>query len=115
MVLYFVGIHSPADFNSLFYPCQCFSRFLNSYHLQRKALQTFMDAFQGCYKDGTNGTKDCRYFSALYPIARVVAFISLRFDFVSPRSSAIVLIFLILLLVSCCHPYKKQVGYVPFL
>ena len=27
-----------------------------------------MDAFQGCYKDGTNGTRDCHYL-ALFPLA----------------------------------------------
>ena len=57
----------------------------------------------------TNGTKVCRYFSALYLIARVYAFISLGFDFVSLRSSAIALILLkFILLVSFCHPYKKM-------
>ena len=35
-----------------------------------------MDAFQGCYKDGTNGTYDCRYFAASYIILRVVGFLA---------------------------------------
>ena len=31
-----------------------------------------MDAFQGCYKDGTNGTRDCRYFPVVYLILRIL-------------------------------------------
>ena len=30
-----------------------------------------MDAFQGCYKDGTDGTRDCRYFAALQLLVRL--------------------------------------------
>ncbi len=48
----------------LLYPLRCFQRCLNHCRLRSLALTTFMDAFQGHYKDGTNGTRDCRYFSA---------------------------------------------------
>jgi len=34
------------------------------------ALHTFMEVFQGQYKDGTNGTRDFRIVSALYLIFR---------------------------------------------
>ena len=50
----------------ILYPCQCFQRFLNYYHLQCQVLHTLMDALQGSYKDGSNGTRDCRWFAALY-------------------------------------------------
>ena len=50
------------------FPCRCFQRFLARYHLRSLALTTFMDTFQGCYKDGTNNTRDCRYFAAMYLI-----------------------------------------------
>ena len=49
----------------LLYPCLCFQRCLNRFHLRSLTLHTFVDAFQGCYKDGTNGTRDCHYFAAL--------------------------------------------------
>ena len=35
-------------------------------------LHTFADAFQGCYKNGANGTCDYRYFAALYLLFRVI-------------------------------------------
>ena len=37
------------------------------------ALRTFVEAFQGEYKDGTNGTCDLRMFSALFFILRIWA------------------------------------------
>ena len=49
-----------------FYPSCCFQRCLNRLHLRSLALDAFVDAFQGCYKDGTNGTRDCRYFASLH-------------------------------------------------
>ena len=57
------------------YPCQCFQRCLTRCRLRTHALHTFMDAFQGCYKDGTNGTRDCRWFAAVYLGARLITYI----------------------------------------
>ena len=50
----------------MLYPCQWFQRCLTHCHLHSHVLRTFMDAFQGSLKDGTNGTRDCRHFSAVY-------------------------------------------------
>ena len=47
------------------YPFRWFQRCLNRFHLRSLALNAFVDALQGCYKDGTNGTRDCRWFSSL--------------------------------------------------
>ena len=35
-------------------------------------LHAFMDVFQGCYKNGTDGTRDCRYFAALNLVLRML-------------------------------------------
>ena len=37
-------------------------------------LQAILDTFQGCYKDGTNGTRDYRYFAGVYFLLRLVLF-----------------------------------------
>ena len=50
----------------LLYPCKCCQRCLTRLHLRSHVLHTFMDAFEGSLKDGTNGTRDCRYFAAMY-------------------------------------------------
>ena len=56
----------------LLYPCRCFQRLLSYFRLHRPGLIIFMDTFQGCYKDGSNGTRDHRWFSAFYFILRIV-------------------------------------------
>ena len=48
----------------LFYPMQSFQKCLNYFKYRHQGLHIFADSFHGCYKDGTNGTKDCRYFAA---------------------------------------------------
>ena len=53
------------------YQYQWFQR-LHHFHLRSLALNTFVDAFQGCYKDGTNGTRDCRFFASLQLIMRLI-------------------------------------------
>ena len=91
------------------YPCRCFQRFLNVSHLRCQALHTFMDAFQGCYKDGTNGTRDCRFFAAVYLIARVAVHLSLVTTLVSYSNSVFITLLLIMILLLCSfQPYKKQ-------
>ena len=60
----------------LLYPCRCFRTCLTSLRLHRQCLQTFVKAFQGCYKDGSEpGTRDYRYFAAFYLIVRILLFV----------------------------------------
>ena len=59
------------------YPCACFQRLLNRLHCNSLALHTFMDVYQGNYKDGTNNTRDYRYFSGVFFLARTAVIISL--------------------------------------
>ena len=91
------------------YPCRCFQRVLNRYHLSSQTLHTFMDTFQGSFKDGTNGTRDYRYFAAVYLIVRILFYISLGISFATFNFSMIngVLLLFGLLLVMF-HPYKKS-------
>ena len=59
----------------ILYPTKIFQKCLGCCDQRWHALHTFVDAFQGCYKDGTNGTRDCRYFAGLYLLLRIVLFI----------------------------------------
>ena len=55
----------------LLYPMSCFQR--HCYGANNHALHTFVDAFQGHYKDGTEpGTRDCRWFAAIYFLGRII-------------------------------------------
>ena len=90
------------------YPCRCFQRFLNIFHMNSQTLHHFMDAFQGCFKDGTNGTKDCRYFVSIYFITRVLmhlGFIVTNNTFSTIIQTTVLQVVVILLV--CFQPYKK--------
>ena len=72
-------------------------------------LHTFVDSFQGCYKDGTEpGTRDCRWFSAMPFILRFLIFtvyttmLSVAYPF-----AAIVFTLTTLSLI-VVNPYKKR-------
>ena len=95
----------------LLYPCLCFQRCLNRLHLRSLALHTFVDAFQGCYKDGTNGTRDCRYFAALQLVLRLLfplAFF-LTEEAIIAAFLAFVALALYILLFVITQPYKDAV------
>ena len=57
------------------YPFKFFQKFLNLFPVRWYILHTFVDPFQGCYKDGTEpGTRDYRWFSAVFLAFRGVCF-----------------------------------------
>ena len=58
-----------------FYPCRCFQKILNYYGLRCQALHIFMDSFHSGYKNGTEGTRDCRYLSVVYLLMQIFFFI----------------------------------------
>ena len=61
----------------ILYPTRLFRRCIMCCGPRRwNALRTFVEAFQGEYKDGTNGTCDLRIFSALFFILRILLLIS---------------------------------------
>ena len=93
------------------YPCRCFHKCLNHFHLRLLPLHAFVDAFQGCYKDGTNGTRDCRYFAGLQLALRLLfpfIFLFTRESMMCLFSFAVVLGLYITLFV-IVQPYKNTV------
>ena len=90
------------------YPFAFFQKFLNCIPVRWHILHTFMDSFTGCYKDGTEpGTRDCRWFAAIFFLVRLVG--SMIFAFT--QSSAfyslctLLLLFLIILIINV-QPFK---------
>ena len=56
----------------LLYPTRCFRKCMDFCKFRRwYILHHIMDMFQGPFKDGTEGTRDYRYFSALYFLLRI--------------------------------------------
>ena len=63
----------------LLYPMRWFQRCICSGRGSH-ALHTFADIFHGCYKNGTNGTHDYRYFAGFYLIFRFVCMLGFIFQ-----------------------------------
>jgi len=58
----------------ILYPTRIFKIYISCCGFRRwHAVHTFMEAFQGQYKDGTNGTRDFGMVCALYLIFRIAA------------------------------------------
>ena len=92
------------------FPCRCLQRFLNHYGLRSLVLTTFMDAFQGCYKDGTNDTRDCRYFAAMHFILLGVllgCIATALTRFILPATISILITFAAIIVI--VRPYKSPV------
>ena len=58
------------------YPLNSFQKCLNICQWRCIALHIFADAFHGCYKNGTIGTRDYRWFAGLHLLMRFVVVVS---------------------------------------
>lgn len=92
----------------LLYPRRFFQRMIPN--KLRRLLHPFMDTLLGMYRDGTDGGCDCRYFVAVYPIAKIAIF---SMCFVSMNSFLFVLITIVTtitaMMVAVLKPYKSSV------
>ena len=94
------------------YPCHFCQRFLNKINFNSVILRTFMDVFQGNYKDGTNGTKDYRLFSGIFFCTRfliVGSFLLLNSQFSLMFFGTITTI--IGFSIAILHPQQKYIHY----
>ena len=72
IMIFLVFILSPLMLLCL-YPMSCFQRCLSFCRLNNHILCTFVDAFQGHFKDGTeSGTHDYRWFAGAYFLGRII-------------------------------------------
>ena len=93
------------------YPFRWFQKFLNLFPFRWYILHTFVDSFQGCYKDGTvEGTRDCRWFSSLlFPLRVIIFFVGSWLPTWSFYTiSALGIVMLVILLVTV-QPFKEDV------
>ena len=91
----------------LLYPMRSFQRCLGyCTRIRWQFLHTFADAFQGCYKNGTNGTRDYRYFAGLYLFFRIVLLAALISPMVYMWLTLILFPGAVSLLFSLFRPYK---------
>ena len=108
VILFTIGAIPPLLL--LLYPSRTFQRLLSFFKLQSHGLQTFVDAFQGCYKNGADGRPERRFFAGIYFVFRIVVFliftlvssIQTRYTILQATYTVFILIFLIF------RPYKKD-------
>lgn len=95
----------------ILYPMKGFQRCLDRCKLRSHFLTTFSDAYQGCYKDSSNGSRDCRFFAGLYFIIRIVIFALYSFvdDYIVLYSILQVVMLTMAALFATFRPYKKDI------
>ena len=78
--------------------------------MKRKALDQFVTTFNQYYKDGSEeGTVDCRWFAAVYPIMRLVSYLSAMLtlnEFYYTLSVPLNVMFAVFFI--AVQPYKKD-------
>ena len=95
------------------YPFAFFQKFLNCIPVRWHILHTFMDSFQGVYKDGTEpGTRDCRWFAAVFFLVKVIGLVVYAFahNIIFFYIVAVILLLLVLLIVNV-QPFKAPVAH----
>ena len=91
------------------YPMRCFQRLLNKLKIQRQTIDMFVNCYQGYFKDGTNETRDYRFFSVtffLIQITNFTIFTLSRSDYVFPLCAFVMVLFMFTIL--AVQPYKEQ-------
>ena len=123
-MVFFSGRHLPFAFLAIFvlltfnflpllvvvlYPTRVCQKCLNCCRIRWHAVHAFADAFNGCYKDGTNGTCDYRYFAGFYLLLRIL-YLSESNNFSQTILSILIKVCSVagILLFVLCRPYKKN-------
>lgn len=93
------------------YQFKCCKSCLERLQLRQPGLEQFIETFQGCYKNGTDGTGDRRYFAGLYFIFRVVMLLvfSQSQDLLTLFSYKALVSIIFLLICAVSQPYKKAI------
>jgi len=92
----------------LCYPTKLFRKCSSYCRLRRwQALHIFVEKFQGCYKDGVNGTKDFRSLAGLYLVLRI-ALLSTAGYYTSHALGWLLCAIAASLLIAIARPYKRN-------
>ena len=76
----------------------------------QRAIYPFVDNILACYKDGTNGNRNCRFFSVVYYSALIGSLISLQFAKNSVMTGWNAYVCIVAgMLVAVIQPYKSKV------
>ena len=75
----------------------------------REGLRTFVEAFQGHYRDGTDGGRDYRFFASIYIILRIFVFSSRGFTPLVEFVTKLILCILVGVVYAMVRPYKQNI------
>ena len=94
------------------YPFKCFQKCLNCCGLRCLTLHAFADAFQGCYKDGTDGSRDYRWFAGVHLFIRfgIVLLFSLLKNYFLFSLYVSFISFALVATTALLQPYKKDIN-----
>lgn len=92
----------------LIYPFKFFQVVLRKVKLEHSIIKLFVTPFYKCYKDGTDpNTFDCRWFSALFLVLRLLLPIVFSFTLGSVfLPFAVIIIFVFVMILITVKPYK---------
>ena len=92
----------------LLYPCRFCQKCLTFTCLNFQALRFLMDSFHGCYKNGTEGTRDCRYFASIFLITRIAIGVAYATSTMSYLIIVLSICISLAIAIAVVHPYNKQ-------
>ncbi len=93
----------------LIYPMKWFQKCLNALKIQRQGIETFVNCYHGYYKDGTNGTRDYRWFSISYFVLQLILFVLFMISrSIYCYSVGAVAIITLMFLQLALQPYKEE-------
>ena len=96
----------------LLYPCRCCQKFLTRCScLHFQFLRFLMDSFLGSFKDGTDGTRDYRYFASIFLLFRIAISIEYGLLYFSFHTGVLLTCALLGTLIAITQPYVKKYAY----
>ena len=93
----------------LLYPTKWFQTFLTNCCPKSRTIRMFAHACHGCFKNGLNGTRDCRHFAGAYLLLRIALFLC-KTAIVLPLAQWIMITFCFVVatfMIGLHRPYKN--------
>ncbi len=91
------------------YPMKWFQKCLNCFKVHRQHLDMFVNCYQGYYKDGTNGSRDYRWFSVSYFILQLIVFVLFTLSqSIYCFSIGVIFIITLMFMQLSFQPYKEE-------
>ena len=75
----------------------------------REGLRTFVEAFQGYYRDGSDGERDYRFFASIYILLRIIAFSIRNLPFLVTNVTNLISCILVGVIYAMVRPYKQNI------